>query len=115
MMALVGYLTINHTIGLLYQHWYGVVMAADPDVPWDLVSEVRRSRRKSQILRRLGESPAAATEVAEEINLKTGSVSNIFRDMKNTTPPLIYCLTPDQPHHRIYGLTETGEEVLKNL
>lgn len=90
-------------------------MAADPNVPWGLVSEVRRSERKSQIIERLEADPASASEISSEIGLKTDSVSNIFREMKNTDPPLIVCLTPDQPHHRLYGLTDTGELVLNHI
>lgn len=89
-------------------------MPADPDVPWDMVSEVRRSKRKSQIIKILKEEPACASEVAEELRLETGTVSNYFRELKNTDPSLIECLTPDQPHHRLYGLTETGEIVYKH-
>lgn len=91
-----------------------IVMAADADVPWGLVAEVRRSKRKLQILNRLANNPASASELASEFNLETGSVSNIFRELKNTDPPLITCLTPDQPHHRLYGLTDLGEEVLEH-
>jgi len=90
-------------------------MAADPNVPWELVGEVRRSKRKTEIIERLGENPAAATELASEFGLQTASVANLFRELKQSDPPLIKCLTPDQPHHRIYGLTETGAEVLENL
>ena len=90
-------------------------MAANPNIPWGLVSEVRRSKRKSQIIERLEDDPASASEISSEIGLKTDSVSNLFRELKNTDPPLITCLTPNQPHHRLYGLTDTGELVLEHL
>ncbi|ELY97101.1 transcriptional regulator [Natrialba asiatica DSM 12278] len=90
-------------------------MSFDPNVPWDLVSEVRRSRRKSQIINRLHEEPASASEIASEIGLQTDSVSNYFRELKKTDPKLIKCLTPDQPHHRLYGLTETGDTVYEYI
>lgn len=90
-------------------------MSVDPDVRWDLVSEVRRSRRKTQIMEMLREEPACASEIAEELHLQTGSISNLFRELKQTEPPLIQCLTPSQPHHRLYGLTQTGDEVWEHL
>jgi DNA-binding HxlR family transcriptional regulator len=90
-------------------------MSADPDVPWDLVAQVRRSKRKTQIIHRLANDPASASELSTEFGIKTASISNLFRELKNTEPPLITCLTPDQPHHRIYGLTDDGEEVHTHL
>ncbi|MEA5388329.1 hypothetical protein VB779_15655 [Haloarculaceae archaeon H-GB11] len=90
-------------------------MTADPDVPWGLVSEVRRSRRKTQIIEILSEEPAAATDVASEIRLETKTVSNYFLELKTTEPPLIKCLTPEQPHHRLYCLTETGDVVSNHI
>lgn len=90
-------------------------MAADPNVPWDLVAEVKRSTRKTQIIEYIDEEPACASELADEFDIQTGSVSNIFRELKKTEPPLIECLTPEQPHHRLYGLTETGAEVREHI
>lgn len=90
-------------------------MAANPDVPWDLVAEIRRSHRKTQIIELLASEPAAANEIASEIDLQREVVSNYFRELKNMEPPLITCLTPNQPHHRIYGLTDTGETVYEHL
>lgn len=90
-------------------------MSVDPDVPWDLVSKVRRSRRKEQIINRLHQEPACASELSRSMGIQTASVSNLFRELKNTEPPLLQCLTPEQPHHRIYGLTEAGDIVFDHL
>ncbi|WP_120246828.1 ArsR family transcriptional regulator [Halopiger aswanensis] len=90
-------------------------MSVDSNVPWDLVSRVRRSDRKSEIIELLEEEPASATDLSEELDIQRDTISNYFRDLKTTEPPLIECLTPDQPHHRIYGLTETGDIVSDHL
>lgn len=90
-------------------------MPADQDVPWNLVSKVRASRRKEQIINRISKEPACPSEIAREVGLETGTVANYFRDLKQTDPPLIECLTPEQPHHRIYGLTEEGELVSEHI
>lgn len=87
-------------------------MSADANIPWSLVSQIRRSKRKEQILKRLANDPASASELSSEFPLETDSISNLFRELKTTDPALIECLTPDQPHHRLYGLTEDGEVVL---
>ena len=87
-------------------------MVADPSVPWDLVSQIRRSERKSQIILSLDEGPAPASDVAETLDLKTGTVSNYFYDLKNMEPPMLVCITPDQPHHRLYDTTEQAEKLV---
>lgn len=108
-------LRIGLTTGLLYSGPKFRLMSVDHSVPWDLVSEVKRSRRKGQIIRLLHEEPACASELSDKIGIQTGSVSNLFRELKNTEPPLIQCLTPDQPHHRLYGLTETGDLIFEHI
>lgn len=90
-------------------------MSVDHNVPWALVSKVRRSRWKTQIIKRLEKEPASASELAEEMGIQRKSTSNYFRDLKNTEPPLIQCLTPEQPHHRLYALTETGDVVVDHI
>lgn len=90
-------------------------MSADPDIPWDLVSIVRRSDSRSQIVNYLGREPFSASELAEMMDIETGTASNYIRDLKNMDPPLAECITPDQPHHRLYALTEIGEIVREHL
>lgn len=90
-------------------------MPADPEVPWELVAQVRRSRRKSQIVAYLARDPASATDLADAMDLKTSTVSNYFWQLKNMEPPIIECITPNQPHHRLYALTKTGETIRENL
>jgi len=90
-------------------------MAADPDVPWDLVSRVRRSERKTEIIKLLRVEPASASELAEKMDIETATVSNHFYKLKTMNPPLVVCITPDQPHHRLYGLTEYAEEIVNHI
>ena len=90
-------------------------MAVDPDVPWDLVAQVRRSTRKSQIVKYLHSEPACASEIAEEMGIQTNSVSNYFNDLKKMDPPVVTCITPDQPHHRLYALTEEGRKLIGHV
>jgi DNA-binding HxlR family transcriptional regulator len=90
-------------------------MTADPDVPWDLVAQVRRSGRKSQIVYQLDIGPACASELAEDMGIETATVSNYLRELKNMDPPVVECITPSQPHHRLYTLTEDGETVRDHI
>lgn len=90
-------------------------MPSDSDVPWDLVSIVRRSRLKSEIVFLLDEEPQCASTIAEKVGYETETISNHFRDLKTSDPPIIECKTPDQPHHRLYDLTEVGEAVKEHV
>ena len=91
-------------------------MAVDPDVPWDLVSQVRRSRRKSEIVSRLDAEPACAAELTEEMKgISRPAVSNVLRELKNMNPPIVTCITPEQPHYRLYALTEEGRKVRDHI
>lgn len=90
-------------------------MSADPDVPWELVAKIRRSDRKSQIVLELDSSPASATELAEIMDIQRRSVSNYLHELKGMQPPVVECITPDQPHHRLYALTEDGAKIVGHI
>lgn len=90
-------------------------MSADPDVPWDLVAQVRRSDRKKQIVYELENTPSCASELSDKMGVQTATASNYLRELKNMKPPVVHCITPDQPHHRLYALTEEGVKVRRNL
>jgi DNA-binding HxlR family transcriptional regulator len=90
-------------------------MSADPDVPWDLVAQVRRSKRKTEIVNELATDPASASELGKMMGIQTASASNYLRDLKNMDPPVVSCITPEQPHHRLYALTEEGEIVYEHV
>lgn len=90
-------------------------MAVDDDVPWDLVSKVRRAPRKTQIVYQLDMEPASASELGKEMGIQTASAANHLRDLKQMEPPVVACITPDQPHHRLYALTEEGKVVREHV
>jgi len=90
-------------------------MAVDPGVPWDLVAQVRRSTRKSQIVKYLDNEPACASEIAQRMGIQTNSVSNYFNDLKRMDPAVVVCITPEQPHHRLYALTEEGSKIIEHV
>lgn len=90
-------------------------MPYDESIPWDLVAQVRRSDRKQFIVKRLAKDPASATNLADEMGLKRGTVSNYFYELKSMDPPIVECITPDQPHHRLYALTDWGELIVDHI
>jgi hypothetical protein len=84
-------------------------------VDWDLVSVVRSSKHRRSVFEAVAEQPRCASEIAEGSELDRESVSRWLRDLKQREPPLVECLTPTRPHHRIYGLTRDGEAVAEQL
>lgn len=80
-----------------------------------MVSKLRGSSQKSKIVDELARDPVCASELSDVLGIQTGSASNYLRDLKNTDPPVVVCITPEQPHHRLYALTEAGEFVYEHL
>lgn len=66
-------------------------------------------------MKRLNQDPASASKLSEEMGLKTGTVSNYLYRLKRMDPAMVTCLTPHEPHHRLYGLTEVGDDMLEYL
>lgn len=87
----------------------------DETVPWDLVAAVRSSSSRRRVFEAVGEKPKSATEVAEEIGTSREAVSKQFRWLSRQSPPLIENLTPQRPHHILYGVTEDGAKVAEVL
>lgn len=87
-------------------------MSAQAEVDWDAVASLRASTTRKIIVESLSSGPKYAAEVAKIIGTTQGTVSNHYRWLKQHDPPLIECLTPDRPHHRLYRLTPEGELAL---
>ena len=91
------------------------MQSVNEGVPWDQVAAVRSSATRRTVVEALAESPRYASEIADREGLSRQAVSKQFRWLKQQEPPLLQCLTPNRPHHVIYGLTETGERVAANI
>ena len=90
-------------------------MSIQDEVDWDAVASLRASTTRQAVVEALEPGPKYAAEVASEIGTTQGMVSNQFRWLKRNDPPLVTCLTPDRPHHRLYRLTPEGERVLSRV
>lgn len=82
-------------------------------VDWDAVASIRSSRRRQEVVEAIHDEPGYAKEIAEKIGTKRRTVSRNIRWLKRQG--LVECLTPERPHHRIYGLTQAGEAVASQL
>jgi len=83
-------------------------------VDWDAVASIRSSKRRRQAVESLQDSPKYAKEIAEELDTANRNMmTDQLRWLRENG--LARCLTPDRPHHRIYGLTEKGEAVAEEV
>jgi len=88
-------------------------MSTQDGVDWSAVSAARASKRRKQTIRTLQEEPQFASEIADDLDTTRGTVSKHLHWLKRND--LAECLTPDRPHHRIYGLTDEGEAVAEKV
>ncbi|MBI5884630.1 MarR family transcriptional regulator [archaeon] len=79
---------------------------------YDLISQLRRSKIKTQILRLIGD-PKTPTDLKKILNLHRESVSRTLIQMQ--TQGLVKCITPSQPNYRYYQTTNKGKQLLKKL
>jgi predicted transcriptional regulator len=80
------------------------------NVDWDAVASIRSSKSRRLVVESLQDSPKYAQEIADDLDyVNRDTATRQIRWLKKRD--LAECLTPDRPHHRIYGLTEEGEAV----
>lgn len=92
----------------------GSAPATDSEgVDWNAVASARSSKRRQQVLEALQEEPKYAKEIADTLDTSMKRVVEQIRWLKGNG--LAKCLTPDRPHHRIYGLTQQGEAVAEEV
>lgn len=77
---------------------------------WDDVSYVISSQYRIATLRRLGESPATPSRIAEETDLSVAHVSRALQELRNHD--LVELLVSEnRKKGRVYGITDHGEGV----
>lgn len=90
-------------------------MTVNKDDPWHLVSKLRSSDQKTKMVEEIADNPSCASELSDVLGIQTGTAANYLRDLKNTEPPIVECITPEQPHYRLYALTSEGRFVYEEL
>lgn len=90
------------------------------NIPWEAVAYVKSSAKRTHILKHLAQQPQAATELANKVDLNRHTISVAIGQMREDSEmgenhDIVRCLTPDRSNFRIYGLTEDGERVVRQL
>ena len=81
------------------------------DVNWELVSSIRASKRRTQVLRALAESPRMNGELADDLEISTPWVRRQVKWLEERG--LVEDLTESKPNYKLYGVTEDGERILE--
>ena len=83
------------------------------NVSWNLVSSVKASERRTQVLEALTEKPMMNGELAEELDLSTPWVRRQVKWLEEHD--LVEDLTNNKPNYKLYAATEEGEKVVEVL
>lgn len=79
---------------------------------YDILSNVRRSKIKPQLLKFLQE-PKTVTDLKKAIGVHRESISRAVLELEKIG--LVRCITPKQPNYRYYCITDKGKQLLKKL
>lgn len=79
---------------------------------WADYSFVIRSKHRKRVFELL-DKPKTPSQLAEELKLNIGFISNILISLINRS--LIKCLNPNEKRHRLYVRTEKGETLIKEI
>jgi len=79
---------------------------------YDDLSFVVRSGNRRRVFELL-QSKKTPTEIAKDLNLNVGYVSNLIIDLLERK--LIECLSPNEKRHRFYIITSKGKKLLQEM
>ncbi|MBX0297850.1 winged helix-turn-helix domain-containing protein [Haloarcula nitratireducens] len=84
------------------------------DEQWDDVSFVISSRYRVGTLQRLADGPATPSLIAEGTDLSMAHVSRALKELQDEGLTTLL-VSEDRKKGRVYGLTETGEDVWETI
>ena len=77
------------------------------------ISYVQMSKYRIKVMKALEGEVKIPSVIAKDSGIKTNHISKILSELK--AHELVECINPEVRKGRLYRLTETGEEVVKNL
>ena len=77
------------------------------------ISYVNISKYRTKVIKSLEESPKIPSVIARDSGIRTNHISKVLGELKEHE--LVECINLEVRKGRLYRLTETGEEVVKNL
>jgi predicted transcriptional regulator len=79
---------------------------------WDDISFIVRNKNRKKVFEVLNQ-PKTPTQLAKELNLNVGFVSNIIIELSSRK--LIECLSPNEKRWRFYIRSKKGESIKKEV
>lgn len=88
-------------------------MTTTNEINWKLVSEVKASQRRRQVLAALAEQPRMNSELADELGVSTVWARKQVKWLQQHD--LVEDLTESKHNYKIYAATTEGEQVAEVL
>ena len=77
------------------------------------ISYVQISQYRTKVMKALEGEVKIPINIARDSEIRTNHISKVLGELKNHE--LVECINPEVRKGRLYRLTETGDEVVKNL
>lgn len=77
------------------------------------IAYVKCSKNRVKIIKSLEDTIKIPTKICDDTGIKINHVSIILRELKEAG--IVECINEEAVRGRIYRLTSTGEEIVKNL
>jgi predicted ArsR family transcriptional regulator len=91
----------------------GFEMPDSKQLDWNLVSNVKASDRRTQVLKILNGKPRMNGEIADELGVSTKWARRQVKWLEKRG--LVEELTEDKRNYKVYGATEEGEQIVEVL
>lgn len=77
------------------------------------MSYVQISKYRTKVMKALDGDVKIPSAIAKDSGIRTNPISKVLAELKSHE--LVECINPEVRKGRLYRLTETGEELVKNL
>ncbi|MBR2557801.1 MAG: transcriptional regulator [Methanobrevibacter sp.] len=77
------------------------------------ISYVQISKYRTKTMKALDGNVKMPSAIAKDSGIRTNHISKVLSELK--AHELVECINPEVRKGRLYRLTETGEDVVKNL
>jgi predicted transcriptional regulator len=91
----------------------GGIMPDYKQIDWSLVSDIKASERRTQVLKALNEQPQMNGELADELDISTKWARRQVKWLMERS--LVEDLTEDKRNYKLYRATEKGETIVEVL
>ena len=77
------------------------------------ISYVKISTYRKKVMKSLEDEVKIPSQISKDSDIRQNHISNVLRQLKEHD--LVECINPEVKKGRLYRLTDTGNEIVKNL